>query len=125
MLFAALRRLALLILLTAAGTAAVSLLLGALLGASLDRALALGFYAVGCFLMVAGFFVGNRGPARVKSESPASGILPFPLFGGERRLRWATLGEQNETINNSAVFISLGAVLVVVGILVDTRHSLV
>lgn len=124
MLLAALRRLLLLLLLAAGVTAAGSLALGALVGASLDRALSLGFYAVGCFLMVAGFFIGNRGPARVKSESPGAGILPFPLSGA-RRLRWASPGEQNETINNSAVFVGLGAILVVVAILVDTRHSLV
>jgi hypothetical protein len=39
-------------------------------------------------------------------------------------LRWATLGEQNETINNSAVFISLGLILVALGAVIDTRHSL-
>ena len=123
MLLTALRRLAFLVLLSAGLTAAVSLLVGALLGASLDRALALGLYLMGCFLMVAGFFVGNRGPARVKSESPGPAMLPFPMFGA-RRLRWATPGEQNETIVNSAIFISLGVILVVVGTLVDTRHSL-
>jgi hypothetical protein len=123
MLVAALRRLLLVILLTAGATAAGSLLLGAALGASLERSLALGFYAVGSFLMVAGFFVGNRGPARVKSETAGSSLMPFAFFG-QRRLRWATLSEQNETINNSAVFITLGVILVVIGVLVDTRHSL-
>jgi hypothetical protein len=44
---------------------------------------------------------------------------------GSRRLRWATADEQNETINNSAVFIVLGLVLVFIGVLVDSRHSLI
>ena len=46
------------------------------------------------------------------------------ILGGGRDLRWATLGEQNETINNSAVFIALGLVLVAIGILIDSRHAL-
>jgi hypothetical protein len=46
------------------------------------------------------------------------------LIGGGRDLRWATLTEQNETINHSAVYIALGLVLVAVGILFDSRHSL-
>ena len=109
--------------LTVALTAASSLVVGALVGASLDRALALGFYLMGCFLLVAGFFVGNRGPSRVKSESAGPSVLPFGMFGA-RQLRWATLGEQNETIMSSATFISLGVILIVIGTLVDTRHSL-
>jgi hypothetical protein len=106
--------------LTAAGAA----LIGLLIGASLDRSLVLGFYLVGCFFMLAGFFVGNRGPARVKSEEPGASATPFGVFSGSRRLRWATLGEQDETINNSAVFVTLGLVLVVVGVLLDSRHAL-
>jgi hypothetical protein len=50
-------------------------------------------------------------------------MLPIP-GAGSRRLRWATIGEQNETINNSAVFISLGLILVALGAVIDTRHSL-
>jgi len=120
---AALRRLARLVVFIAAATAAGSLLLGLLFGASPLRALTLGFYGVGCFLMLGGFFVGNRGPVRVKSESLGSPISPFALFGA-RQMRWATLGEQDETINNSAVWIGLGFILVVIGLLVDTRHPL-
>src|SRR5215210_7208233 len=120
---AAIRRLVLLVALSSAITAAGSLALGLLVGASLGRALALGFYGLGCFLMVSGFFVGNRGPARVMSESAGPSMLPFPGFG-ERRLRWATPEEQNETIGNSAVFIVLGLIMIVIGVLVDSRHSL-
>ena len=121
---AALRRLALLVVGCSVVTAAISALFGTLIGASLDRSIALGFYGLGCFLMVSGFFVGNRGPARVKSEAAGWSMLPLPGMG-ERRLRWATLTEQNETINNSAIFIALGLILVLIGVLVDSRHSLV
>lgn len=123
-MFAALRRLVLLVVGCSVATAALSALFGTLIGASLDRAIALGFYGLGCFLMVSGFFVGNRGPARVKSEATGWSMLPLPGMG-ERRLRWATLDEQNETINNSAIFIVLGLILVVIGVIVDSRHSLV
>jgi len=122
MLLAALRRLAFLIVLTAGLTAVLSLLLGLLVGSSVGRALALGFYLMGCFLMVAGFFTGNRGPARMKSESAGSMVLPLPFFG-PRLLRWATPGEQNETMKSSGLFIFLGFTLVVIGFFFDNRHT--
>jgi hypothetical protein len=122
MVLAALRRLGVLVLLGAGLTAVFSLLLGLILGASVERSLTLGFYLVGCFLMLVGFFAGNRGPARVKSEAPGAAVFPFTFSG--RRLRWATPGEQQETINNSAVFVTLGLILVVIGLLIDPRHSL-
>jgi 4-amino-4-deoxy-L-arabinose transferase-like glycosyltransferase len=120
----ALRRLAFAVLLSVGVTAAGSALVALLIGGSLDRSLVLGFYLVGCFLMVAGFFSGNRGPTRVKSESPAASAMPFGVFSGARRLRWATLGEQDEAINTSAVFVGLGILLVLIGVLLDGRHSI-
>jgi hypothetical protein len=123
-MLAALRRLVLLVVLCSAVTVVGSVALGLLAGASLDRSISLGFYGLGCFLMVSGFFVGNRGPARVKSETAGWTMMPIPGIGS-RRLRWATLDEQNETISNSAVFIVLGVILVVIGVLVDSRHSLI
>jgi len=104
-------------------TAALSLFFGLLAGGSLNRSLVLGFYLAGCFLLICGFFVGNRGPTRVKSEAPGPVVVPF-MGIGSRTLRWASLSEQNETINNSAVFIGLGVVLVVIGIVLDSRQSL-
>jgi hypothetical protein len=124
MLVAALRRLAFVTVLALGVTVVLSLLLGLLIGSSVNRALTLGFYLGGCFLLVVGFFVGNRGPARIKGEDTVGpAMLPVPGTGA-RRLRWATLTEQNETINNSAVFISLGLLLVALGAIIDTRHSL-
>jgi hypothetical protein len=122
MILAALRRLALLVLLGAAVTSVGSLLLGLLLGASVARSLTVGFYLTGAFLMVLGFFAGNRGPARVKSETPGPATFPFAFAG--RRLRWATASEQHESINSSAIFISLGLILVLIGLLIDPQHSL-
>jgi hypothetical protein len=124
MLLAALRRLAFATALALGVVTVMSLILGLLTGSSINRALTLGFYLGGCFLLVVGFFVGNRGPARVKGDDTVGAtVLPIP-GAGTRRLRWATLTEQNETINNSAVFISLGLFLIVLGAAIDTRHSL-
>lgn len=122
MIVAALRRIAFLVVGVSAATAAVSALLGLALRANLELAVARGFYGVGCLLLLFGFFAGNRGPARVKSESAGSSIVPF---FGSRTLRWATSGEQSEAINNSAVFIALGVILVLIGIGVDARHSII
>jgi len=121
-MFAALRRLAVAILLCVGVTVVGSLVIGALAGASLERSLVLGFYLMGCLLMLGGFFVGNRGPARIKSEEAGPAMTPFGVFG-DRRLRWATLGEQDETINSSALLVGLGLVLVAIGVLLDGRHQ--
>jgi hypothetical protein len=122
MVVAAVRRLALLVVLGGAVIAVLSLLLGLMFGSSATRALTVGFYLSGCFLMVLGFFAGNRGPARVKSETAGPAVFPFAL--GQRKLRWATKSEQHENINHSAVFVSLGFILVLIGLFVDPQHSL-
>jgi hypothetical protein len=122
MVLAALRRLVGLLALAVGIATAGSLLLGALAGVSLTRALALGFYAVGSFLLLVGFFVGNRGPVRVRSESPGASF-PLAQFGN-RKLGWATRSEQHETIGYSAVFIVLGFVLVLIGLAFDRAERL-
>jgi hypothetical protein len=120
MLVPALRRFAVLLVSVGGVTAAVSALFGLAVGSSLTRAVSLGFYLIGCFLMIAGFFVGNRGPVRVRGDQSA-GVASFLT---NRRLRWATGSEQEEALNMSAVFVVLGFVIVILGILTDTRHSL-
>ena len=113
----ALRRFAKLIGGIAALTVLGSLLIGLLLGSGLNRALSVGFYLVGCFLLVSGFFLGNRGPARMKGEG---GV---PMFG-ERFVRWATPNEREEALNDSAIFVSIGFALVLIGAIVDDRTRL-
>jgi hypothetical protein len=98
-------------------TAVVSLAIGLLLGAAPLRALAIGFYLCGSFLISIGFLLGNRGPARLRADSSA---LPF----APRRVRWATKDEHEEAINSSAVFVVLGFVLIILGVLTDTKHQL-
>jgi hypothetical protein len=117
LLAAALRRFVLLVVVVAAGTALVSLVLGLLFGAGVSRSISLGFYGVGSVILILGFFAGNRGPARVKGE-PGVGLIR------SRRVRWASGTEQSESINLSFVFVALGALLIVFGVLADTRYSL-
>jgi hypothetical protein len=116
-LLMAFRRLLVLIVLAATLTAIASLVLGLLMGASLTRSLASGFYLLGTFWRVSGFIVGNRGPLPLYSD------LGAPLFGS-RFVRWATPEERNETINMSAIYVVLGFVLILFGFAADTRYSL-
>jgi hypothetical protein len=117
LLAAGARRFALLLVGIAVLTAVGAMLLGLAAGVSATRAVSLGFYLVGSFLLVAGFFVGNRGPARLKAESDE---LPTGL----RRVRWASRDERVETLNESAIFVTIGFVLIVIGLVVDTRIQL-
>ena len=117
MLIAAARRFSILLGATAAGIAACSLAIGAVAGFSLNRSLATGFEIFGCLLLVLGFFVGNRGPVRLKAEAA-------PLFG-PRFLRWATPDEHARTIPESAILIVLGLAVIAIGLLVDSRYRLI
>jgi len=119
----AIRRFAQFLVVVGVPTLAGSILLGLLMGASLPRAISLGFYLVGSFLMIAGFFFGNRGPVRPKGSSDIgalAGLLPTT----SRRLRWATRQESDEAINFSAVFVALGFVLILLGVASDNKHAL-
>ena len=97
----------------AVGTALISLLAALVLSSDVSRSLAIGFYIVGACLLIGGFFVGNRGPVRAKRGQP------IPLFG-TRFVRWATAEELNEAINTSAVYVSLGFGLILLGVIADT-----
>jgi hypothetical protein len=101
----------------AGGVFLVSLSIGLILGVSLNRAIAVGFEAFGCLLLMFGFFVGNRGPVRTKGEAA-------PFFG-PRFLRWATPDEFQSTIAESALFLVVGLLLIVIGLLIDSRYQLV
>ena len=84
-------------------------LFGLLLGAGLNRA-RLGRLLPGraASCSICGFFVGNRGPARLK------GAGAVPMFG-QRFVRWATPDEREEALNDSAIFVSIGFALILIG----------
>ena len=115
---AALSRLVGLFVLAAGVTVVGAIVFGLAVGAA-SRAISVGFYLTGSFMLVAGFFVGNRGPVRFRGDKEA------PLFWGSRFVRWASPSEREENINLSAVFIVLGFVLILVGVAADNRYDLV
>lgn len=110
-------------------TAVVSLAVGALLGSGLDRALATGFYVVGCFLIVLGFFAGVRGPLRPRSsrdgeERDAVGGL-FGIGVSSRGVRRATSEERADALGTAWLFLAIGLALIALGILADSRVGFV
>lgn len=98
-----------------------SLVLGLVFGSGIQRAVSLGFYLVGSFLLVAGFFMGNRGPARLKGPPGEEG--PWGI-STKRKLRWATPEEREEALASSAVFVTIGLALIVAGVAFDNRYDL-
>jgi hypothetical protein len=118
MLAAAGRRFALLLAGFAGAAAVVALPLGLALGSSVGRSLSLGWYCAGCALLLGGFFVGNRGPSRPIGQG-------WSLFSLQRYTRWATPDEQHESISLSAILIVLGFVLILLGVVADTRYTLI
>ena len=121
MVRAALRRIIVLLAGTVVVVSGISLALGLLVGASIGRSVSLGLTVVGSFLLISGFFVGNRGPVRVKGDDAP---LAAPLVFGNRLVRWATPSEREETINLSAVFVSVGFTLILIGLAADPRYTL-
>jgi hypothetical protein len=115
---AAARRFGIILASIVGGTAAIALLLGVALGSTVSRSLSLGWYIVGCTLLISGFFVGNRGPARPEGE----GWSPFSL---RRWVRWATPDEQRESLSLSAVLVVIGFLLIALGVLADSRYKVV
>jgi hypothetical protein len=116
----ALRRIVQLFLVISVLTILMSASFGLLIDASIPRSIAVGFYLVGCFVLLGAFFFGNRGPVRPQGDEDAGGIFRL----GSRRLRWATREEHEEAVNAPAVFLPLGVVLILLGIAWDTKHSL-
>ncbi len=102
-----------------AGTAALSLPAGLALGASAWRSLAVGYYLVGCFLLVSGFFLGNRGPMRITNEESLVGLRR------PRHLRAAGLSEQRDSMNGSFLMVVIGLLILVLAVAVDPRVRLI
>jgi hypothetical protein len=121
MLLGAFRRISLMILVVGGGTLVVSAILALLAGASVRRTVAVAFYLVGSVLLIAGFFVGNRGVLRAESsDTDRPGFFGI----GRGRVRSATQTEQRESARVSALVIGLGVALLILGTLADNEHSL-
>jgi hypothetical protein len=118
MLLAALRRFFTMLVLICGGTAVVSLVFGAAAGLSVDRAVSVGFYLVGCCLLIVGFFTSTRGPTRQKGDDRQI------TMWRTRPVRWATRFEQEEALNVSGLLLAIGFSLVIIGAAIDSRHSL-
>ena len=103
-------------------TAVVSLALGLLVGDSVNRSLSVGFYLAACLSITLGVFFGIRPPVRQEGDAGAVGGL-FGVFGSGP-VRFATNDERQDSMASSAVFVALGFVLVLFGLLCDGRHPL-
>ena len=117
MLRGAVRRLLAILGALVGGTVLVSLALGALAHANLERAVADGFYVVGAAVLVGSFVLGVRGPLRPDwgdiEDRPSRGAV-FP-----RRIRRTTPDERTDARLNSLALFALGLVLILVGSVVD------
>jgi hypothetical protein len=116
-----LRRISVMLVVIAALTAAVSVVLGALAHANLERALADGFYIVGVAILAGSFFLGIRGPLRADwgdvDDPPRVGMFGGGMF--PRRVRPTTPEERVEARRNSLALFALGIVFILIGGSVD------
>jgi hypothetical protein len=118
---AAARRLGILLGATIGGVAVASALAALALGASVWRSVSVGFYLVGSFLLVAGFFMANRGPTRLRGEPGEEGVWGL---GRRRGVRMATAEERRDALANTAVFVTVGLTLILVGVIADSRYDI-
>ncbi len=117
---AGVRRLFTLLLVVTAATAVLALLLGLAFGADPVRAVATGFSLVGCFALMAAVALGARGPVRPTATAdgePASSFLGLGI--GARGVRPVTADERREASSLAWLFLVVGAVLIVLGVLAD------
>jgi hypothetical protein len=103
-------------------TALLSLAFGLLVGDSVNRSLSVGFYLAASMSMLLGVFFGIRPPVRQEGDAGALGGL-FGIFGSGP-VRFATPEEREDSLSSSAVFVVLGLVLVLFGLVCDGRHPL-
>ena len=101
-------------------TVAVSLLLGALAGSSLLRALATGFYVVGVAILICSFGMGIRGPMRADwGEEGRTRALSLP-----RGIRRANDDERGDAKRNSVGLFLLGFAFLLIGVGFDPSRRL-
>jgi hypothetical protein len=101
----------------AAATAAVSLAIGIANGSSVPRAISVGWYCSGAFLLALGFIASSRGPSRNADSGAWS-----PVTLRNRSLRWATRAEQEDSLRVSVLLVVLALLLIFLGMAADPRH---
>ena len=119
MLLGALRRFAAVVGVCAGGAAALGLAIALAAREDVRRGLAVGFYALGALLLGLGVLLSVRPPVRSKGDGGFVGLGRW--MGGS--VRWATASEHREAMNLPALLISVGVILIVLGVVLDDRHS--
>lgn len=120
MIVGALRRLGLIVGGLAGATLVVSLLLGLAAGSRLARAISVGFYSIGCVLLLGTLLLGARGPLRPvwHDEHRRAGFL------SPRGVRKATPDERKESSRTAILLFGLGLGFIVLGAVIDPNHKL-
>ncbi len=122
MIRSGLRRLAIAFGVIFALTSVVSLIIGALAHASLERAVAVGFYIAGAAVLVGCFVFGLKGPVRAEYGSSEHPERPMRSVLVPRSIRRATPEERVESKRNSLALFVLGIVLIVIAAAFDPRR---
>jgi hypothetical protein len=125
-MLAALRRLGLLLVGTAIGVGGAAALIGLAAGSSIERAVSVAFYLVGAFLIVLGFFAGNRGPLRPRATGegePIAGM--FGIGVSMRGARTASGDERQDALATAAIFLGVGIWLILLGVVADASVRVV
>jgi len=124
---AAARRIALLFGIATIGIAVVSAAIALAFGSGAARGASTGLYLVGCFLIVLGVFAGVRGPLRPagsEEEGDALGsLLGVGIFS--KGVRSATSDERADARATAWLFLAMGLTMILVGMALDPRTSLV
>jgi hypothetical protein len=126
----AIRRIAVIVAVLVGGTAAISVVLGALAGKSLLHSLAVGFYLAGAGVLFGSLALGSRGPMRADRnfDEEDTALVPSPTGGlrplTRRKLRKASPEERSESRRSSLGLFALGLLLILLGTVFDpSRHA--
>ncbi len=121
MLVAGVRRFGGIALVIAGLALGVGLLASLLFHSGVRRTVSVTCYALGGFLLAAGFFHGVRPPLRVEDEQGVPSVFGILLTRG--KLRNASLEERHDSMSSSGLFVVLGIMLIALGALIDPRHG--
>jgi hypothetical protein len=128
-LLAGLRRLGVIFGVVLVVTAVVSVGLGLLTGASVRRSISVGLYLVAVLCILLGLFQAIKPPVRpLRSASEEAPPSPVEGMLGNRAggpIRWATGEERGESVATAGFLLGMGAILIVLGTIVDGRRALV